>query len=59
MKMKKSLYGILAHHTGQTQEKIESDGDRDYWMSAEEAKDYGLIDNVLVPGSQKASEKKD
>ncbi len=59
LKMKKSLYGILAHHTGQTQEKIESDGDRDYWMSAEEAKDYGLIDNVLVPGSQKKPEKKD
>ena len=53
MKMKKSLYGILANHTGQTPEKIEEDGDRDYWMSAAEAKDYGLIDNVLTPGSQK------
>ena len=53
LKMKKSLYGILANHTGQTAEKIEEDGDRDYWMSAEEAKGYGLIDTVLIPGSQK------
>ncbi|MDA0873505.1 MAG: ATP-dependent Clp endopeptidase proteolytic subunit ClpP [Bacteroidetes bacterium] len=52
MKMKKALYDILAHHTGQPAEKIESDGDRDYWMSAEEAKDYGLIDNVLIPGQK-------
>ncbi|HAY37514.1 MAG: ATP-dependent Clp endopeptidase proteolytic subunit ClpP [Rhodothermales bacterium] len=57
MKMKKSLYGILAHHTGQTPEKIEEDGDRDYWMSAAEAKDYGLIDNVLTPGAQKKKDK--
>ena len=57
MKMKKSLYGILAHHTGQTPEKIEEDGDRDYWMSAAEAKDYGLIDNVLTPGTQKKKDK--
>ncbi len=59
LKMKKSLYGILAHHTGQSAEKIESDGDRDYWMSAAEAKDYGLIDNVLMPGTQPKPEKKD
>ncbi|MDE2996735.1 MAG: ATP-dependent Clp endopeptidase proteolytic subunit ClpP [Bacteroidota bacterium] len=57
MKMKKSLYGILAHHTGQPADKIEADGDRDYWMGAEEAKDYGLIDNVLIPGSQKPKTK--
>ena len=53
LKMKKSLYGILAHHTGQSQEKVTADGDRDYWMSAEEAKEYGVIDNVLVPGQMK------
>ena len=53
LKMKKSLYGILSHHTGQTQEKVEGDGDRDFWMSAQEAKDYGVIDNVLVPGQLK------
>lgn len=58
MKMKKALYGILAHHTGQTPEKIEDDGDRDYWMSAGEAKEYGLIDNVLVPGAMKKPDAK-
>lgn len=59
MKMKKSLYGILAHHTGQKAEKIESDGDRDYWMSAAEAKDYGLIDNVLVRATSTKKKKSD
>jgi len=49
LKMKESLYGILASHTGQTPKRIEEDGDRDYWMSASEAVDYGLIDNVLTP----------
>ncbi len=55
--MKQSLYDILAKHTGQTPKKIEEDGDRDYWMGAEEAKKYGLIDNVLTP--QKKPKKKD
>ena len=49
LKMKQSLYGILANHSGQTAERIEEDGDRDYWMSAQEAADYGLIDTVLTP----------
>lgn len=42
-----TLYGILAKHTGQTIEKIEQDCDRDNFMSAKEAKDYGLIDAVI------------
>ena len=46
-KMQKSLYDILAHHTGQAYEKIEADCDRDNWMSSAEAKDYGLVDEVL------------
>lgn len=46
-KLKKELYDILAHHSGQTYEKIEQDSDRDYWMTAEEAKAYGMIDEVL------------
>lgn len=46
-KLKKELYDILAFHSGQTYEKIEEDGDRDYWMTAEEAKAYGMIDEVL------------
>jgi ATP-dependent Clp protease protease subunit len=49
MKMKQTLYEILATHSGKTPKQIEQDGDRDYWMSAEEAKEYGLIDNVLQP----------
>ena len=46
-KMQKSLYDILAHHTGQTYAKIEEDCDRDNWMSSLEAKEYGLVDEVL------------
>ncbi len=47
-KLKKELYDIIATHTGQPFEKIEQDSDRDYWMIAEEAKEYGMIDEVLV-----------
>jgi len=46
-KMQKSLYDILAVHTGQTYEKVEADCDRDNWLNGEEAKAYGLIDEVL------------
>ncbi len=52
LKMKRRLYEILAEHTGQDVNKIEADADRDYWMGAEEAKEYGLIDNVLMPKKQ-------
>ncbi|NQX81799.1 MAG: ATP-dependent Clp endopeptidase proteolytic subunit ClpP [Flavobacteriaceae bacterium] len=47
LKSKKELYEIIAHHSGQPFEKIEKDSDRDYWMRAEEAKEYGMIDEVL------------
>lgn len=47
-KLKKELYDIIAHHSGQTYEKIWEDADRDYWMTAMEAKDYGMIDEVLI-----------
>lgn len=49
------LYEILAHHTGQTKKKIEKDSDRDYFLAADAAKDYGLIDEVLSsrPGTAK------
>ncbi len=46
--MQKDLYEILAHHTGHPYEKIEADCDRDYWMRGEEAKEYGIIDEVLT-----------
>lgn len=45
--LRKDLYEILAHHTGQKYDKIENDSDRDYWMRSAEAKSYGLIDEVL------------
>lgn len=46
-KLKKELYDILSKHSGQPYDKIEADSDRDYWMTAEEAKEYGMIDEVL------------
>lgn len=47
MSLKKELYDIMAKHSGRTYEEIERDSDRDYWMKAAEAKEYGLIDEVL------------
>jgi len=46
-KLKKELYDIIAEHSGQPFEKVQQDSDRDYWMTAQEAKDYGMIDDVL------------
>jgi ATP-dependent Clp protease protease subunit len=45
--IRKDLYNILSNHSGQSYEKIEADSDRDYWMRAHEAKEYGLVDEVL------------
>ena len=51
IKSKKQLNGIIAHHTGQSIEQIAEDGERDKYFSAEEAKAYGLVDEVLdTPG---------
>jgi len=47
MWLKKRLYEILALHTDKSVDEIEDDADRNYWMSAEESRDYGLVDNVL------------
>jgi ATP-dependent Clp protease protease subunit len=47
IEVKKDLYTILANHSGQKYEKIEKDSDRDFWMRSAEAKEYGLIDEVL------------
>ena len=47
--LKKRLYEIIAHHTGKEMDQIERDADRNYWLSAQEAADYGLVDNVLNP----------
>ncbi|TXI82535.1 MAG: ATP-dependent Clp endopeptidase proteolytic subunit ClpP [Flavobacteriales bacterium] len=48
LKLKKELYEVIAHHTGQPYERIDKDSDRDHWMTSTEAKEYGLIDEVLV-----------
>lgn len=47
-KYKKELYNIIAQHSGQPFEKVWADSDRDYWMTAEEAKEYGMIDNIFM-----------
>jgi ATP-dependent Clp protease protease subunit len=47
-KLKKELYQILADHSGKPFEQIERDSDRDYWMTSEEAKAYGMIDDILI-----------
>ena len=46
--LRKDLYNILSHHTGKSYEQIQKDSDRDKWMRAAEAKDYGIIDEVLI-----------
>jgi ATP-dependent Clp protease protease subunit len=48
LKIKKELYTIISNHTNQAYEKVEKDSDRDFWMNAEEAKDYGMIDEILM-----------
>ena len=52
-KLKSELYEILSNHTGQKVEKIAKDSNRDFWMTADEAKEYGLIDEVLITNSRK------
>ena len=48
-KLKKELYEIIAKHSGQPYDKVWADSDRDYWMTAAEAKEYGMIDEILEP----------
>jgi ATP-dependent Clp protease protease subunit len=47
-KLKKELYDIIATHSKQDYEKVWQDSDRDYWMTSEEAKAYGMVDEVLL-----------
>jgi len=53
LKLRDRINEILVLHTGQSLEKIQKDTDRDYFMSAQESKDYGLIDEVILPGTKK------
>jgi ATP-dependent Clp protease protease subunit len=55
--LNKELYEVVSTHTGQPMEKIEADFDRDNWMTAFEAKEYGLVDEVLLTNPRK--QKKD
>ena len=48
LKMKKELYTIISEHSHTPYDKVYADSDRNYWMTAEEAKEYGMIDNILV-----------
>ena len=52
-KLKKELYSIIADHSNNPFERIEKDSDRDYWMTAEEALDYGMIDKILLNEKKK------
>jgi len=53
IKLKRELYEIIALHAGKDVDKVEKDSDRDYWMTAEEAKAYGIIDEVLFRPKEK------
>ena len=56
-KLKKELYDIIAFHTGKPVKQVEKDSDRDYWLNSQEAKEYGLVDEVLLVNPRK--ERKD
>jgi len=46
--LKKELYDIISRHTGKSYEQVEKDSDRDYWMTAADAKEYGMVDEILL-----------
>ena len=52
LRLREKLNELLVKHTGQSLERIEKDTDRDFFMSAEEAKNYGIVDQVLYPGNK-------
>ena len=51
-KLKDELYNIISTHSGQPFDKVFEDSDRDYWMKAEEAKEYGMVDEILTRDSK-------
>jgi ATP-dependent Clp protease protease subunit len=57
-KLKKRLIAIMARHTGKDPEQVKNDSDRDYYMSAAEAKDYGLVDQVVLSRKDVKAESK-
>ncbi|MGI6163237.1 MAG: ATP-dependent Clp endopeptidase proteolytic subunit ClpP [Bacillota bacterium] len=54
LRTKERINNLLAKHTGQPLERIERDTERDFWMTAEESKAYGLVDDILLPGPKAA-----
>jgi ATP-dependent Clp protease protease subunit len=58
-KFKKELYTIISNHSHQSYDKVWEDSDRNHWMTAVEAKDYGMIDKVLLPKKEAKKEKKE
>jgi ATP-dependent Clp protease, protease subunit len=55
-KIKKNLYDVIAYHTGKPVKQVEKDCDRDYWLTSEEAKEYGIVDEVLLINPRKKKE---
>ena len=51
-KIRKELYTIISEHSGQPLDKIYTDGDRDFWMNAQEALEYGMVDEILTKRSR-------
>ena len=58
LRLRELINSLLAFHTGKPKDVIEKDTDRDFFMGAEEAKEYGIVDEVLVPRSKKTAQKK-
>ncbi|MBQ2566580.1 MAG: ATP-dependent Clp protease proteolytic subunit, partial [Bacteroidales bacterium] len=52
-KTRKELYEIISEHSGQPYQRVFADADRDFWMTAQEAKDYGMVDEILVKQSRR------
>lgn len=52
LRLRRSLYEILSHHTGQTIERIQQDSDRNYYLTAPQAVEYGLVDDILATGKE-------
>ena len=55
VRVRERLEGILVHNTGQDRDRIHTDTDRDYYLTAQEAKDYGIIDSIVTPASAHVS----
>ena len=55
LRLRTTIYDILVRHTGQTMERIKLDSDRNFYMTAETAKEYGIVDDILTPSNEEAA----